>query len=162
MSVIYYVPCIHCSYCVQAKAPHGPGLAFGCPDLDLIELPRLKLSFTARKDHAGELQLYSVDHVDLYISNEANHLTSKMLAGIPHSLLLTNVRGETQVCICAYMHYTCLPLSVCLSVCLCVCRSVCLPVCLSVSVPVCVCLSACLSASLSLCLFVSVSLCLSA
>jgi hypothetical protein len=67
------------------------------PSIDLIELPRLKLSFTARPDHLGVLRLYSVDHVDIYITNERNSLTSKMLAGIPHSLLLSNVRGETQV-----------------------------------------------------------------
>ncbi len=62
-----------------------------------MELPRLKLAFTARLDHEGVLRLYSVDHVDLYISNETNPLTAKMLSGIPHSLLLSNVRGETQV-----------------------------------------------------------------
>jgi hypothetical protein len=50
-----------------------------------------------RADHEGVMRLYSVDHVDLYITNERNALTSKMLAGIPHSLLLSNIRGETQV-----------------------------------------------------------------
>ena len=73
------------------------GLRFACPPIDLIELPRLKLSFTARPDHQGVFRLYSVDHVDIYITNERNSLTSKMLAGIPYSLLLSNVKGETQV-----------------------------------------------------------------
>lgn len=73
------------------------GLKFGCPPIDLVELPRLKLAFTAREDHEGVMRLYSVDHVDIFITNERNSLTSKMLAGIPHSLLLSNVRGETQV-----------------------------------------------------------------
>jgi hypothetical protein len=81
---------------VDKKGPLE-GLAFGCPDIDLIELPRLKLSFTARTDHEGTLRLYSVDHVDLFISNETSAMTAKMLAGIPHSLILSNVRGETQV-----------------------------------------------------------------
>ena len=62
-----------------------------------MELPRLKLAFAAREDHNGVLRMYSVDHVDLYITNEVNPQTVKMLAGIPHSLLLSNVRGETQV-----------------------------------------------------------------
>ena len=62
-----------------------------------MELPRLKLAFTTREDHNGVLRMYSVDHVDLYITNEVNPQTVKMLAGIPHSLLLSNVRGETQV-----------------------------------------------------------------
>lgn len=73
------------------------GLKFGCPPIDLIELPRLKLAFTMKADHEGVHRLYSVDHIDLYICNERNALTSKMLAGIPHSLLLSNIRGETQV-----------------------------------------------------------------
>ena len=73
------------------------GLEYGCPPVDLVELPRLKLAFTARPDHAGVLRLYSVDHVDLFISNDHSTMTAKMLAGIPHSLLLSNVRGEAQV-----------------------------------------------------------------
>lgn len=72
-------------------------LEYGCPSLDLIELSRLKLSFTAREDHTGVLRLYSVDHVDLYISNESSTISSTMLSGIPHSLILSNVRGEMQV-----------------------------------------------------------------
>ena len=73
------------------------GIPYGCPPIDLVELPRLKLAFTGRVDHEGKYKLYSIDHVDLFISNERNALTSKMLAGIPHSILLSNVRGETQV-----------------------------------------------------------------
>lgn len=73
------------------------GIRCGCPPLDLIELPRLKVTFTAREDHEGVLRLYSVDHVDLFITDQYDDMTTKMLEGIPHSLLLTNVRGETQV-----------------------------------------------------------------
>lgn len=68
-----------------------------CPPLDLIELPRLKLSFTAKLDHEGEYRLYSVDHVDLFISNERIPSYGKMLRGIPHSLIMSNVRGESQI-----------------------------------------------------------------
>lgn len=73
------------------------GLQFGCPPLDAVELPRLKLVFTARMDHEGVLRLYSVDHVDLYITTDKSDMTKKMLSGISHSLLMTNVRGEMQV-----------------------------------------------------------------
>lgn len=74
------------------------GLNYGCPSIDLVELPRLKLSLTTRPDHEGVLRLYSVDHVDLFISNDnRDAMTTKMLAGIPHSLIFSNVRGETQV-----------------------------------------------------------------
>ena len=42
-------------------------------------------------------RLYSVDHADLFVSNERNTLTSKLLAGIPHSLLLSNLQHEIHV-----------------------------------------------------------------
>lgn len=44
--------------------------------------------------------MYSVDHVDLFIANAETSntdMTIKMLAGIPHSIVMSNVRGETQV-----------------------------------------------------------------
>lgn len=72
-------------------------LEYGCPPIDLIELPRLKLAFEGRFDHAGEYRLYSIDHADLFISNERNPTYSKMIIGIPHSILLSNVRGEMQI-----------------------------------------------------------------
>lgn len=71
--------------------------AVGCPPIDLVELPRLKLSFTARKDYTGVERLYSLDHSDLFVSNERQPLVNKMIQGIPHSLLLSNLEGELQV-----------------------------------------------------------------
>ena len=38
-------------------------LAYGCPSIDVIELPRLKLAFNPRRDHENVLRLYSVDHM---------------------------------------------------------------------------------------------------
>jgi len=70
------------------------GITYGCPAIDLIELPRLKLTFVGREDHEKKYRLYSLDHVDLFITNDRNELTSKMLAGIPHSILLSNIRGK--------------------------------------------------------------------
>ena len=58
---------------------HTP--VFGYPTIDAVELPRLKLLFHVRKDHHGVERLYSADHADLFISNERNELSSKMLAG---------------------------------------------------------------------------------
>ena len=49
-------------------------LAKGCPQIDSVELPRLKLAFTSRTDHEGKNNLYSIDHADLYISNERPHI----------------------------------------------------------------------------------------
>jgi len=69
----------------------------GCPVLSLIELPRLKLAFTGRVDPDGETRLYSLDHTDLFVTNHRHPLVNRMLQGIPHSLLLSNLRGELQV-----------------------------------------------------------------
>jgi hypothetical protein len=72
------------------------GALSGCPPIDLVELPRLKLVFTAKPDHTGVMHLYSIDHADLYISNERNAMTSPMLEGIPHSLLMSNMQHEVR------------------------------------------------------------------
>ena len=47
------------------------------------------------------MRLYSVDHADLFISNERNE-TSRMLEGIPHSLLLSNSNGEMSVLVAGW------------------------------------------------------------
>ena len=49
----------------------------------------------------GAVRLYSVDHADLYVTNERNE-TSAMLRGIPHSLLLSNSNGEMSVLVSAW------------------------------------------------------------
>jgi len=76
---------------------HSHDPVVGCGSIDLVELPRLKLSFSARPDHEGVVRLYSSDHADLFVTNERSPMTSKMLDGIPHSLLLCNTQGETHV-----------------------------------------------------------------
>ena len=65
--------------------------------IDLLELPRLKLNFQSRRDEKGVMRLYSLDHVTLCISNERSALTSKLISGLPHSLLLSNANGEVMV-----------------------------------------------------------------
>eukprot|EP00808_Paulinella_micropora_P006835 g75373.t1 len=75
----------------------GLGLLQGAPFLSLVELPRLKLTFRARTDPDGETRLYCVDHSDLYISNDRPALSSDILSGCPHSLILSNLQGELTV-----------------------------------------------------------------
>ena len=55
-----------------------------------------KLTFQARRVGAV-VRLFSVDHADLYITNERNQMTTELLAGMPHSLLLSNSNGEMSV-----------------------------------------------------------------
>jgi hypothetical protein len=58
----------------------------------LVELPRLKLTFVERD---GEL--YSLDHSSLFVSNKRSALTTRLIAGVPHSLLLQDACGEMHV-----------------------------------------------------------------
>ena len=64
------------------------------PNLDLIELPRLNMSFQEKLDENGVMRLYSLDHVNLFVSNQRSNLTTKLMRGIPHSLLLSTTNGE--------------------------------------------------------------------
>ena len=82
------------------SADLGAAGALGHEDLMLVSLPRLKLTFQARRID-GVVRLYSVDHSDLYITNERDMLTNELLAGIPHSLILSNSNGERSVLVAA-------------------------------------------------------------
>ena len=65
-------------------------------DLYVVSLPRLKLTFQARTVD-GVVRLFSVDHADLFVTNERSREVTDLLAGIPHSLLLSNSNGELSV-----------------------------------------------------------------
>jgi thiol-disulfide isomerase/thioredoxin len=67
--------------------------------IDLVDLPRLKLSFTAKEDHNGTARLFSLDHADLFVSTKYDSFSSKLMASIPFSLLMSNLRGENQLLI---------------------------------------------------------------
>lgn len=64
---------------------------------DLIELPRLKMSFHERIDDSGERRIYSLDHNNLFVSNSRSELTQNMMRGMPHALLLSTLNGELQI-----------------------------------------------------------------
>lgn len=71
--------------------------SWACPALVAVEFPRLKLTLTARNDSEGVLQLFSVDHADLYVSNTRDSRAIELLNGIPHSLILQNSQGEMHI-----------------------------------------------------------------
>ncbi|KAH8067982.1 hypothetical protein JL721_7202 [Aureococcus anophagefferens] len=80
----------------RATGGDDDGIAAGVPELSLVELPRLKLSFAARRDHAGALRLFSVDHVDLFVVPDQRAAAAfPLLEGIDHALLLSNARGDS-------------------------------------------------------------------
>jgi len=66
-------------------------------ELVLIDLPRLKLSFHTRYDETGTMRLYSMDHTNLYVSNERSPLIMELVKGIPHALLLENSNKELHI-----------------------------------------------------------------
>jgi hypothetical protein len=70
-------------------------------NVDLVELPRLNLAFQAKIVHLEgsrtEIRFYSIDHVDLFITNERSDLIVHLMRGIPHSLLLSNQNGDLQL-----------------------------------------------------------------
>ena len=63
-------------------------------NIDLIELPRLKMAFRAQVDGKGVTRLYSIDHVNLFVTNKRSDLTTSLIRGIPHSLLLSDQNEE--------------------------------------------------------------------
>jgi hypothetical protein len=71
------------------------------PSIDLVELPRLNISFVSKhvKLPSGETvtRLYSVDHADLFITNYRSELIAQLMRGLPHSLLLSNSNGDLQI-----------------------------------------------------------------
>jgi hypothetical protein len=69
----------------------------GALTLDLVQLPRLKLTFSARVDADGTLQLYSLDHAHLFISNLRPKMALSLLQGIPHSLLLADINQSISI-----------------------------------------------------------------
>lgn len=69
--------------------------------VDLIELPRLGVSFTSRTDAAGITRLYSSLHVGMYLSLKWSATVDKLLAPFPHGLVLENIDGEMAVMVAA-------------------------------------------------------------
>ena len=62
--------------------------------VDLIQLPRLKLSFAAKVESDGTVRLYSLDHAHLFVSNVLNEQLIRLLQGIPHSVILQDEQGQ--------------------------------------------------------------------
>ena len=70
--------------------------------VDLVELPRLRLSFDAKRDADGVVRLHSREHPGLFVGwlrNEAH--AAALLKGLPHCLLLQNELGEAYVLLSA-------------------------------------------------------------
>ena len=72
--------------------PLAAVVPIGLAELKIVELPRLKLRFQSRRG-----RLYSVDHTDLFISNDRHELVQRLVAGIPHALIMSSEQDEKQL-----------------------------------------------------------------
>ena len=71
--------------------------------IDVVELPRLSLTFTAKADEKGNVRLEASDHAGLFIQDALFGLdrqTTEMLRGMPHSLVLADANGQHTI-LCA-------------------------------------------------------------
>ena len=62
--------------------------------LELVELPRLRLEFTLQRDTQGVARLQSVQHPGLFVSWLRSERAASLLRGLPHALLLENAEGD--------------------------------------------------------------------
>eukprot|EP01012_Entosiphon_sulcatum_P062087 TRINITY_DN8821_c0_g1_i1.p1 TRINITY_DN8821_c0_g1~~TRINITY_DN8821_c0_g1_i1.p1 ORF type:complete len:4205 (-),score=604.71 TRINITY_DN8821_c0_g1_i1:28-12642(-) len=69
--------------------------------IDCVELPRLHLSFSARKDPTGCVRLFSEDHAGLFVSDQHDPRVVALCQGIGNALLLENAEGELFVLVSA-------------------------------------------------------------
>lgn len=67
------------------------------PDIsiDLVELPRLHLTFEKRLDRDGNVRYYCLEQTGLFLAdNDFQAEAQDIIAGIPHAILLCNVENE--------------------------------------------------------------------
>ena len=85
----------HCLVWTKGEVPAG---ADHCDaSIDLIELPRLQLSFFSKEGADGVTRLYSSSHAGMFISARRTDALNALLRGIPHGILLENLDGELSV-----------------------------------------------------------------
>jgi hypothetical protein len=80
----------HCLVWTRSKVNTGGQQC----SIDLLELPRLGITFNSRLDDSGKFRLFSNDHVGMYVSNEKSESISKLTRGLPHCVLLESLDGD--------------------------------------------------------------------
>jgi len=84
--------CLRHHHASDISVPFDDSIPFGIAVVKRVELPRLKLVFQPRHG-----RLYSIDHADLFISNERSELIANLISGIPNALILSDTQDEKQV-----------------------------------------------------------------
>jgi hypothetical protein len=82
------------SHClVWTKTKLKPGDDHVPASIDLIEMPRLQLTFFSKICGDGITRLFSSSHAGLFISARRNPALNSLLRGIPHGILLEGLDG---------------------------------------------------------------------
>jgi len=85
----------HCLVWTKSKLPSGTDHV--AASIDLIEMPRLQLTFFSKACPDGVTRLFSSSHAGLFISARRNPALNGLLRGIPHGILLEGIDGEMSV-----------------------------------------------------------------
>eukprot|EP00960_Hanusia_phi_P029240 747854-Hanusia_phi.AAC.2 len=86
------------SHClVWTKATIPPGSESSSCTIDLIELPRLQLSFFSKVCSDGVTRLFSNSHAGLFISHHRDVHLNQIVRGLPHALVLESMEGEISI-----------------------------------------------------------------
>jgi len=88
----------HCLVWTKSKCLQGDSKC----TVDLVELPRLSLSFHVAPAREGGFRLFSHDHMGMFISNRRNEHIGRLFRGISFSILLESVDGELGLLMPAY------------------------------------------------------------
>lgn len=93
----------HCLCWTRTPLPVNASASVGVSvSVDVIELPRLQLSFNVRLDPTtNQYKLYSQDHHGYFVSNTRDAKLLKLLEGLPHAILLEHQDGDLAVLLLA-------------------------------------------------------------
>ena len=80
----------HCLVWTRTKLT-GPGQKCS---IDVIEMPRLNLSFFTQTDRSGVIRLYSNDHIGMFISSSAVDSITRLKRGLQHCIILESDDGD--------------------------------------------------------------------
>ena len=85
--------CAGCGVCCHLLVELLPGDDHVPASIDLIEMPRLQLTFFSKICGDGITRLFSSSHAGLFISARRNPALNSLLRGIPHGILLEGLDG---------------------------------------------------------------------
>jgi hypothetical protein len=80
--------------CWTPAAPSAASSARSTHLVKTIELPRLQICFNATPGPDGIIRLYSSNHAGFFISQRMTDMLRETLRGLPHGVLLEDVRGD--------------------------------------------------------------------